>query len=207
MLAPTTRGRVCCRRYRLSITIQRSRGEPAPTDSAQHRSLARRRTRRRECRRECGVCRQVEFVPADRVQSSAPWAPQRERMPARRCAVPTAGTGEVAITPVSGEAYGIVGSQHDGPALRWHTDGFQKRSRHRHRGSVHVEHDSLVGDPNDAVPRAAAQPAIYITLETSPLQLVGDCPMFRLWHRCREDSLPSGRSQVSSARYTGTSPS
>src|SRR5438876_707132 len=118
MFAPTTRGRVCCRRYKLSITIQRQRGELAPTDSAQHRSLARFRTRRWECRRECGVCRQFEFVPADREHSTAPWAPQRERMPARRCAVPTAGTGEVAITPVSGEAYGIVGSQHDGPALR-----------------------------------------------------------------------------------------
>ena len=183
MLAPTTRGRVCCRRYRLSITIQRSRGELAPAGSAQDRSLPRRRTRRSECRRECGVCRQVEFVPADRVHTSAPWAPQRERMPARRCAVPAAGTGEVAITPVSGEAYGVVGSQHDGPALRWDTDGLQERARHRHRRSVHVEHDTLVGDPNDAVPRAAAQSAIYVTLQTSPLQLVGDRPMFRLWHR------------------------
>src|SRR5438876_8426946 len=180
MLAPTTRGRVCYRRYRLSITIQQSRGELAPAGSAQDRSLPRRWTRRSECRRECGVCRQVEFVPTDRVHTSAPWAPQRERMPARRCAVPAAGTGEVAITPVSGEAYGIVGSQHDGPALRWNTDGLQERARHRHRHSVPVEHDSLVGDPNDAVPRAAAQPAIYITLQTSPLQLVRDCPMFRL---------------------------
>src|SRR5207249_8834096 len=125
-------------------------------------------------------------------------------MPARRRAVPAAGTGEVAITPVSWEAYRIAGAEHDGPAPRWDGDGFQQRARQRDRRSVHVEHDALVGDPNDAVPRAAAQPAIYVTLETSPLQLVGDCPMFRLWYRRPEDSPPRRRSQVSSARYTAT---
>src|SRR2546430_9996768 len=171
----------------LPISIQRSRGEPA-AGSAQDRSLPRRLTGRRECRRECGVCRQIELIPADRIHAPAPWTAQRERMPARRRAVPAAGTGEVAITPVSWEAYRIAGAEHDGPAPRWDGDGFQQRARQRDRRSVHVEHDALVGDPNDAVPRAAAQPAIYVTLETSPLQLVGDCPMFRLWYRRPEDS-------------------
>ena len=150
------------------------------------------------------MCRQIELIPADRVHAPAPWTAQRERMPARRRAVPAAGTGEVAITPVSWEAYRIAGAEHDGPAPRWDGDGFQQRARQRDRRSVHVEHDALVGDPNVAVPRAAAQPAIYVTLETSPLQLVGDCPMFRLWYRRPEDSPPRRRSQVSSARYTAT---
>src|SRR5438874_13427832 len=112
--------------------------------------------------------RQVELVPADRVHAPAPWAPQRERMPARRRAVPAAGTDHIAIAPVSGEVFGIVRAQHDGPAPRRDRDGFQERSRDRDRRSIHVEHDSLAADPNDAVPRAAAQPAIYVTLETSP---------------------------------------
>ena len=134
-------------------------------------------------RRGCGVRHQVEFIPTDRVHATAPCAPQRERMPARRRAVAAAGTREVAITPIFWEAHRIAGAGYDGPTPRRDGDGFQKSSRHRDRRSVHVEHDSLVGDPNDAVPRAAAQPAIYVTLETSPLQLVGDCPMFRPWHR------------------------
>ncbi len=121
--------------------------------------------------------RQVELVPADRVHAAAPWAPQRERMPARWRAVPAGGTDDVAIAPISGKAFGIVRAQHDGPAARWDGNGFQKRARHRDRRSVHVEHDSLVADPNDAVPRAAAQPAIYVTLETSPQERIRDRPI------------------------------
>jgi len=167
-------------------------GRPDPVRSAHDGSRPRRRTRRRWCRREDGMRRQVELVPADRVHAAAPWAPQRERMPARRRAVPAGGTDNVAIAPISGKAFGIVRAQHDGPAARWDGDGFQQRARHRDRRSVHVEHDSLVADPNDAVPRAAAQPTIYVTLETSPQKRIRDRPISPPYSLSVEHS-PTGR--------------